>query len=77
MLHERITTRTVASDPTFDDWHTAMRLLLPFGHCVRLYGATRSFLDDYCLVFGLLYIFHVKQALMKQIMSKRGTATAV
>ena len=77
ILHGRITTREVAVQPTYDDWHTVMRPLLPFGHFVRLDGPTRSFLDDYCLVFALLCIFHVKQALTKQILAKRGTSTAV
>ena len=76
ILQERIASRIVPLSPSYNTWHASMRPLLPFTHFVRLDGPIRSFLDDYCLVFALLCLFHVKQALTKQVLSKRGTSTA-
>ena len=77
IMHERLTTRNVPSsaDTTYHSWHSAMRHLLPFNHFVRLEGSTRRFLDDYCLIFALLCMFHVKQALTRNVLMKKGTAT--
>lgn len=76
LLHDCILSREVSRDTDYDDWHTAMRPLLPFSHFVQVDGPLRRFLDDYCLVFALLCVFHVKQALTKNILAKRGSANA-
>jgi len=80
IMLDRISSRIVPAEPmadyAYDDWHGSMRPMLPFTHFVRLDGPIRSFLDDYCLIFALLCIFHVRQALTRNILPKRGTATA-